>query len=221
MDPFSLRRPGDADVMPLGSCNMNTRLGRRLANLLVLLLALDSSAFSQNGHWREIKGKPLLRFDWNCASPSVYPKLKLARHVAVALKNEDAAEGIPDRAFAFDLNRDRRPEYFVPLVCGAVGNCTWGVYALAPVRFLGTVNGEFIYVHKRPGRWPGIITYGHLSAAEGVLDTYVFRKGRYCRTGKEYPVGPEDRTLEIQNVPGRKMPSFLTKARGGCKSLGL
>ena len=161
-----------------------------------------------------------MKFDWNCASPSSYPKSNLDRQVAAALKHEKFAEGMPDRAFPFDLNHDGKPEYFIPLVCGAVGNCTWGVFALKPARFLGSVNGQYIFVHKHAGRWPGIVACGHLSAMEGFLDTYVFRNGRYRLTGKRLPIGPEDRTLEIQNVPGRRMPKFLDKTRGACKELG-
>jgi hypothetical protein len=52
-----------------------------------------------------------------------------------------------------------------------------------------------IFIHKRTGRWPGVIAYGHLSVAEGVLETYLFRRGRYALIGTGYAVGPEDRTL--------------------------
>jgi hypothetical protein len=47
---------------------------------------------------------------------------------------------------------------------------------------------------------------------EGVLDTYVFRKGRCRVSGKGYPTGEVGRSLEIQNVPPRKMPGFLKRA---------
>ena len=82
------------------------------------------------------------------------------------------------------------------------------------------MNGQYIFVHEHAGLWPRIITYGHLSAIEGVLDTYVFRSGRYRVSGKGYPTGAEGRTLEIQNVPARKMPKFLDNARSACKDLG-
>src|SRR5262245_17594270 len=186
---------------------------------LIAMICDHGSAVAQNELWRDIKGKPLVKFDWNCAAPSVYPKAELRRLVEVAQRREGATETAPDRAFAFDLNNDGRAEYFVPLVCGATGNCTWGVFALRPSRFLGTVNGQYIYIHKRAGRWPGVITYGHLSAVEGALHTYLFRKGRYASFGKGYPIGPMNRTLEIQGVPGRKMPNFLDRARAACTGL--
>ena len=185
-----------------------------------LVLVANHPLPAQNQRWREIRGHPLTKFDWNCASPSTYPQTKLARVVQDALKYDRDTEDTPDRAFPFDLNRDGKPEYFVPLHCGAVGNCDWGVFALSPTRFLGKVNGQYIFVHKRPGKWPAIVTYGHLSAMEGALGTYVFARGRYRMSGEELPIGSPDRTLDIQNVPGHSMPRFLDKARGACKDLG-
>src|SRR5215470_14744519 len=88
---------------------------------LIAMICAHSSTIAQNEHWREIKGKPLIKFDGNCASASVYPMAKLGRLVEASLKREGGT-AIPDRAFAFDLNNDGRPEYFVPLVCGATGN---------------------------------------------------------------------------------------------------
>lgn len=200
---------------------MNMLIRRILFLTVMIAMICDhTSAVAQNRLWREIKGKPLIKFDWNCASPSVYPKAKLSRIVEVAQKREDAMGTAPDRAFAFDLNNDSRPEYFVPLVCGATGNCAWGVFALRPTRFLGTVNGQYIYIHKRAGRWPGVIMYTHLSAAEGALDTYLFRQGRYALSGKSYPIGSVNSTPEIQGVTGREMPKFLDRARAACKGLG-
>ncbi len=191
-----------------------------LAAVLCILLFVNDRSVGQNHNWRKIQGRPLVKFDWNCASSSTYPQSKLHRAVKDALKHEKFAEGMPDRAFPFDLNHDGKPEYFVPLDCGAVGNCTWAVFALSPTRFLGNVNGQYIFVHKRAGGWPVIVTYGHLSAMEGALGTYVFTRGRYRMSGKQLPIGPEDRTLEIQNVRGHKMPKFLDKAHGACKDLG-
>jgi hypothetical protein len=195
---------------------------RSLVTIIALTLAgSHSSVFSQSKHWRGIRGKPLLKFDWNCASPSAYPKGELGRIVRASARRENVeVEAEADRAFVLDLNGDRKPEYFVPLVCGVTGNCTWGVFALNPARSLGIINGQYVYVHRGAGHWPTMITYGHLSAAEGSLGTYRFSRGRYAHTGDSYPVGPADRTLEIQNVQGRRMPKFLEAARAACENLG-
>src|SRR5262249_9766266 len=141
----------NGQLMLPDSCAMNKSIRRILSLTALIAMIYDhASAVTQNKLWREIKGKPLVKFDWNCASTSIYPKAKLSRLVEVAQKREDASETAPDRAFAFDLNNDGRPEYFVPLVCGATGNCTWGVFALRPSRFLGTVNGQYIYIYILP-----------------------------------------------------------------------
>ena len=196
---------------------------KRLLTLFALILTvlMHQPAFPQSIHWREIRGNLLVKFDSNCASPSAYPRVRLEQMVRAALRREGAgSDAQGDRAFVFDLNGDRKPEYFVPLVCGATGNCAWGVFGLNPARFLGIITGQYIYVHRRAGRWPTIITYGHLSAAEGSLGTYRFSRGQYAHTGNSYPIGPDDSTLEIQNVPGRRMPMFLERARAGCENLG-
>ena len=169
---------------------------------------------------RATKRVSFTKFDWNCASTSTYPRATLAHVIEAALKTEKYSEGASDRAFPFDLDHDGKPEYFVPLWCGAVGNCTWAVLALSPTRLLGKVNGQYIFVHRQRKHWPTILTYSHLSAMEGILTTYVFAGTRYRMSRNRLPIGPTDRTLEIQNVRGHELPKFLDKARGACKDLG-
>jgi hypothetical protein len=202
---------------------MRTKLKKLVPIILLLLTAgLNSSAIAQNRIWSEIKGKPLVQFDWNCASPSVHLGTRLSRIVKATMEKKKfvGAGTWGDRAFIFDLNGDEKLEYFVPLDCGGTGNCTWGVFALNPARLLGLAGGQYIYVHERAGRYPDLITYTHMSAAEGLLATYSFRKKGYVWLGDDYPIGPADRTLEIQDVSGNRMPRFLGKARAGCGKLG-
>src|SRR5262245_40356638 len=133
--------------MPPIPCVMNMQIRRILFLTAIIAMTCDhSSAVAQDKNWLEIKGMPLVKFDWNCATPAVYPKAKLSRLVEIAMKREAAVKTWADRAFAFDLNKDGRPEYLVPLVCAATGNCAWGVFALRPARFLGTVDGQYIYI---------------------------------------------------------------------------
>ena len=188
---------------------------------LILAAGFVSAADAQSRRWRSIRARPLVNFDANCATPSAYPKAKLGGAVRRLLKRKltDRPDAKGDSAFAFDLNGDHRPEYFVPLFCGAVGNCDWGVFALNPARSLGIINGQYLFVHARRGRWPDIIVYGHITAAEGVLGTYAFKRGRYADLGDVYHVGDEGRDSDVWNVPLRKVPSFLDKARAGCKDI--
>jgi hypothetical protein len=196
---------------------MNKRLARMIMLFALLLtIGLPSPATAQNKRWREIKGKSLVQFDSNCASPSAYPSAKLNRIVRATMKRKGFVGYVTsgDRAFMFDLNSDNKPEYFIPLYCGATGNCTWGVFALSPARLLGLLGGQYIYAHKRAGRYPKLITYTHRSAPAGILRTYSFRNKRYSWLGDEYPT-------EVRGgIYGNKIPDFLDKARSGCKSLG-
>ncbi len=197
---------------------MKIRKSHILLTILVFLTATTgySPAQVQNRRWRTIKGKPLVVFDWNCSLPSAYPGKALNRIVQATLKQEGFS-GVGtwgDRAFVFDLNRDHKPEYFVPLDCGATGNCTWGVFTLKPLKLLGLIGGQYIYVHKRSGRYPDILTYTHMSASEGIISTFSFRKKKYVWLGDEYPT-------EVRGgIYGNPIPGFLKKARHGCKTLG-
>jgi hypothetical protein len=193
-------------------------MNKATESLLVLLLLVNGPCLTtaaQTRYWREVKGKPLVKIDWNCASTSIYPRRSLNHVVKAAAKR--ATIGVrpwADRAFAFDLNRDRKPEYFVPLICGATGNCTWGVFAARPAKLLGIVGGEYVYIHARFGLWPDLITYGHMSVVEGIVTTYSYRKGQYVQVGRDVP------TDSRGGIFGRKVPKFLEQAHPGCQTLG-
>ena len=190
---------------------------RNLIGVLLLIVAGSLvPAAAQSRRWREIRRKPLVEFDWNCASPAAYPKARLDGMVRATMKREGFEGGgtYADRAFVFDLNGDRKPEYFVPLICGGTGNCTWGVFGLNPARGLGLVNGQYIYVHNGAGRWPDMIIYGHFTASEGHLGTFSFRKEQYVWLGDSY------RTEVRGGIYGNPIPGFLKKARAACENLG-
>lgn len=157
---------------------------------------------------------PLVKFSYDCASTDIFESAKLNQVVPRILKHYPNPDSHVNRAFAFDLNGDKRPEYFVPFSCGAVGNCDWAVFS--GNRFMGMVNGEYVYVYKTRSGWPRIFSYGHLSAAEGAIETYRFNR-RYERQKPPYPVGDEDQKLEIQNVEGRKLPKVFHTAKSACE----
>lgn len=181
---------------------------------VLLLVGFCSSGVAQNKYWREIKGKPLMKFDWNCTEPATLPKPALNQLIENALKDEDpGTRYYADRAFAYDLNGDRQPEYFVPLNCGATGNCTFGLFTLNPKKFLGTISGEYLYLHARKGGWPDLIAYGRFNVVEGDWFTYSFKRGKYTQ------VGASLHTDSRGGIYGKKAPAFFEQARKGCKAL--
>ena len=189
--------------------------------LLLALLGSNSHLAAQNRQWRTAQVNPLTEFDWNCAETSWHPSPHLKNIVQVALhRANDGPPTYGDRAFAFDLNGDRVAELFVPLTCGATGNCGWAVMTTNRPRLLGIVWGQYLYVHRLMGRWPVIITYGHLSVVEGSLATYRFRNDSYVASKQTYAINHGDFDLDIQGGRGHKMPAFLQRARRGCKTLG-
>ena len=97
------------------------------------------SVAAQSRRWREIRQKPLVQFDSNCASTDAYPKARLDRIVRATIQREGFEGGgvRSDRAFVFDLNGDRKPEYFVPLVCGGNWQLYVGRLSIKPGKKLG------------------------------------------------------------------------------------
>lgn len=189
--------------------------------VLALLFASNAAVMAQQKSWQPLSRKQLVKFDWNCAETSWNPTPAQSRILRAALSREHSGgPGSADRAFAFDLNGDRKPEYFVPLVCGATGNCTWAVLTANRPRLIGMVSGEYVYVHRRRAHWPVLITYGHLSVVEGSLATYRFHTGRYLPLANTYAINHGTFDLEIQGGRGHKMPLFLQQARAGCNALG-
>lgn len=203
-------------AMSLPDSQMIKTLSKSLAPVLVLMMAAGSpwTVSAQAPGWANLKGQQLVEFDWSCSSPSAYPSAKLNRIVRATMKRMKLS-GFGtwgDRAFAFDLNGDHNDEYFVPLDCGATGNCTWGIFSANPVGSLGTFNAQYIYLHRRADGHPDVVVYIHMSASEGILETYRFRQGKYVWLGDKHPTG--DGT-----VSGNEMPVFFKDARPGCGTL--
>ena len=183
------------------------------AALLSFLLSVVTNA--QNHGWRSLKTRKLITFDFNCARTDSFPNAALSKIVQHAIKPED--RGFPttygDRAFAIILQNQGTPIYFVPTVCGATGNCMWRLYAIKPLKYLGEINGQYIYTYQSSNGLPTIVTYGHISASEGGLSTYVADKGKYRRLGGEY-------RIDAQKLNGHPMPKFLETAKPQCKDYG-
>jgi hypothetical protein len=86
-----------------------------------------------------------------------------------------------ETAFAYDLDHDGRKEYFVRLACGGTGNCDWGIFSTQPARLRGVVTGWFVFVQKPGASWSGLTTYSRMGGDEGIIDRFVYRRGKYVR----------------------------------------
>ncbi len=153
--------------------------------VLVCLLLITTSA---GGHRpRDAQAPVTAVVDFDCLSTN-FPRQRLARLIRRAMVEDQLKPPAVwcDRAFPYDVNGDGRREYFIPLSCGATGNCSWGVFSLQPKKLLGVVSGEYIYIRKPVGGWPALSVTAHVSVSEGYVATYGFRQGRYVKVADGY-----------------------------------
>lgn len=128
------------------------------------------------------------RFTANCASTKAFQRTVLAPVIAdsIAKHRHDGVAVWGDRAFVFDLNADGQPEYFIPVSCGATGNCIWALVGGEPAQLLGELSAEAIFVHARneANPWSVITAYTRSGLPSGVVEQYVFDRtaGRYSKS---------------------------------------
>ena len=118
-------------------------------------------------------------FNVVCAKPDLPPQLK---PLVAELVEQYGSHGVKvwgDRAVAVPLHSSGTPMYFVPVSCGATGNCTWGIVATSPVRSLGVTVGAVITVERHGSQWPRIRAFTRTGAGEGDLDTFEFATSEY------------------------------------------
>ncbi len=155
---------------------MNKRVRVRKAICLVLVaisgLARVSSAPT-----------PPVQFSFVCARPSVTLSPEHQRLVSTLMR-QHVHEGVKawgDRAVRISTGSSGGPIYFVPLSCGATGNCIWAVLASTPARSLGTVEGSVVHLRQTHDPWPTIEGFSGYGTGEGDLSTYQFREGGFRR----------------------------------------
>ena len=152
-----------------------------------LIILFAGAATSQNRQYVRIRERPLVRFEWECTKPSLYERASFDKVVRRQLPKDWPASSVwGDRAYAYDLNGDGVKESFVPLYCGATGNCKWAILAINPIRKLGIVWGENFYVHKRIGQWSRITITSHINISESLIDTYHFVGNQYRKFGRVF-----------------------------------
>jgi hypothetical protein len=91
------------------------------------------------------------------------------------------------RAVGYDLDGDGIKEYFVSLQDMGIGdNYFWGIFSVKPLKFLGVIPAEHIYIAKRRSGFPTLISNWHKSVSEFSVSSFSFRRGRYRRDRGEY-----------------------------------
>ena len=163
---------------------------------------------AQSNEQRAARAKVIAVVDFDCLTTN-YPKDKLDKVVRVAMKQveDKGVMAWGDRAFGYDLNGDKRPEYFIPLECGATGNCYWGVFALNPARLLGVLIAEYIYIRKRTSIWAAMTSYIHGSVSMGLVTTYALRNRKYVEVAGGYEV----------SAYRNDFPKFMGKVYSPCR----
>ena len=136
-----------------------------------VIIAADASNF-----WC---GDIVARFNADCATTQAYPRALLEPEVRRLLTLPDWQVGHvwADRAFPLDLNGDGAAEYFVPIACGATGNCSWAVFGGRPPRLIARLDAERIYVHERQenNAWSVITAYLRNGATVGLVEQFTRR----------------------------------------------
>jgi hypothetical protein len=188
---------------------------KTLLGITLLSFSLLTAANAQSDRWRSLKNRKLIAFDFNCARTDSFPKAALSKIVESAIKRNSVGGPTKygDLAFAIILQIHGATIYFVPTYCGATGNCTWRLYTINPLKYLGEINGQLIYTYQSSTGLPTIVTYGNVSASEGGLSTYIANRGKYRALRGEYRIDP-------RRFNGHRMPKFLETAKPQCKDYG-
>lgn len=134
---------------------------------------------------------PDLVFDFECARISAYPEGEIRIDIDSELLRH-GAKPWNDRAVSCDLNRDGAPEFFVPTLCGATGNCDWGVFTIDPPESLGLISGARFYVEDTGASWLQLTTYTASGAGEGVITVYRMSETGYVKVSSRSLEDPEN-----------------------------
>jgi hypothetical protein len=152
-----------------------------MLRMVLLLLTTGALLLPESASGQTQTQRAVRTFTFDCANPQVLQSANLDARDRRALAR--FADGEPgdwgDRAVATDLNGDNSAELFVPLSCGATCNCTWAIFQKSTSRMLGYVDGCVINIRPNPGAWATVLAYSHMSAADGVIQSYSFAKGAY------------------------------------------
>ena len=179
---------------------------------LLLGLSLGVSCFAAGQARSRLKAKQQ-RFDLAISAECDLPPLPrnkwLRRMVAKTIQPVKHKPGtMADRAYKFDLNGDGRPEYLVVLGYGSVFTIyDWGIFTSNPVRLIGILSGDTLYIKKPKNGYTRIHSLVHASAGYLDFQDYCFKRSSYqaCTKLKAIP-NDED-----------NMPRYIFNTRGNCR----
>ena len=128
-------------------------------------------------------------FSFVCATPAVSfpPKVKEVAARLASQHKSDGGKAWGDRAVALRLRKGDAPTYFVPLACGATGQCSWGIVGAAPAKSLGVVSGAVISVETAAPAWPAIQVFSSAGSGPPRVDTLHLSAGQYRPRPAERP----------------------------------
>ena len=193
---------------------------RALTSVLIIVMLLLSLTVAAPSRLPDV----VIAFDATCTSAVPYDAAGLRRTVLRTMR-QLRLEVQPDvppilrggpttfSSFTFDLNGDRIEEHFVPLECGATGNCQWGVFSVRPVRFIGLIPAERLLVRRRIGRWSTITATSHVSVSESDVASYALVRGRYRR---QTPIRRYSAWVAKDGSSRHNFPRDLLKVRPTC-----
>ena len=185
--------------------NNGWRHPRQALMVGMLLIAAPVVAIGSHGH-------PPIQVSFVCATPRAIPPDVHAIARKIMATRQDQSVANYDRAAVVRLGDPPTDVYFIPLSCGATGNCTWGVVASSPGRALGVLDGAVIRFSLGPG-WPAIEAFTHLGAGEGDLETLEYRDEQYHRksTAKLKPNAADRFMACVDNATCCPAASNLTR----------
>ena len=179
-----------------------------LLSIFMIILINACITLAKNEQNPYSKEKFDIVIDFECTTKRMFPRKILNKTVKITMDNLDVDMGFNwgNVAYQYDLNGDKKKEYFVPLNCNAFGNCIWGIYSLHPAKHLGLVEGEYIYLRRFVNKWPSVVSAIHSSFGNKILRKYCFVDGKYQQCKKDYYVS------SLEN----NVPKFMTTTEIGC-----
>ena len=126
-------------------------------------------------------GPPAVTLSFVCASQHKIPA-DVRRTVTDWMSKHDLT-GVTrygDRAALIKMGDPAHLYYFIPMSCGATGNCTWAVAVKGKPGLAGVVEGAVLRVREE-----GIDAFGRGGAGEGTLERYGHDAGQFVSNSTE------------------------------------